>query len=261
MEQGSKENQPVKYPHKVKCMSCQKEINPKDAQKQGENYVCNECMAKKKMKANLLIIGGILLACVIAGLVIWRMIANNDEERRIASGFEGVTEINDSINVKVEAPKVEFNLATSTLTSIPVTVQAPIDNIEEFKRVLAKSVETAEQSNSQSLALPVVAIMFNFNSSEISKAGEDLLKEISKVYNESSKRGKVVINGYACNIGDDQPNNYISQLRAENVKKELIKDGISEANIEIHWYGKSKNSEFQLSKNEDYRRVLITFEN
>lgn len=271
----------------VKCQKCQKDIDPTDAQKVENGYVCNDCMPEckdchqhkpleegkqtdkgfvcndcaKKKRNRILFSCAIIVACVIAGLVIWRMIAYNDEERRMASGFEGVTEYNDSINVKVEAPKVEFHLASATLTSMPVTAQAPIDNIEEFKRVFATSVENAEQSNSQSLTLPVVAIMFNFNSSEISKAGEELLKEISKVYNESSKHGKVVVNGYACNIGDDQPNNYISQLRAENVKSELIKDGISADNIEINWFGKSKNAEFQLSNNEDYRRVLINFQN
>lgn len=271
----------------VKCQKCQKDINPEDAQKVENGYICNDCKPEckdchqhklveegkqtdkgfvcndcaRKKRNNILIVCAILVICVIAGLVIWRMIVNSEEERRITSGFDGVTEYNDSINVKVETPKVEFNLATATLTSIPITAQAPIDNIEEFKRILAKSVETAEQNNSQSLALPVVAIMFNFNSSEVSKEGKDLLKEISKVYNESSKQGKVIVNGYACNIGEDQPNNYISQLRAENVKNELIKEGIPESNISVKWYGKSKNSEFKLPRNEDNRRVLISFEN
>ena len=239
------------------CKDCNQHKPVTDGKQTDKGFVCNDCSKKKRNR--ILIACAILIACVIAGLVIWKMIVNSEEERRIASGFEGITEINDSINVKVDAPKIEFNLATATLTSMPVAAQAPVDNIEEFKRILAKNVKVAEQNNSQSLALPVVAIMFNFNSSEISKAGEDLLKEISKVYNESSKQGKVIVDGYACNIGDEETNNYISQLRAENVKNELIKDGIPIENIEINWYGKSKNSQFSLTKNEDYRRVLINF--
>ena len=285
MDDKIKKDSAVKETAPVACEKCGKMIPPENAMKTENGYVCNNCMPEcqdchqhklvedgkitdkgyvcndcaRKKKNRILIACAILVACVIAGLVIWRMIA--EDERRIASGFDSVSEYNDSINVKVEMPKVEFNIATATLTSMPVTAQAPIDNIEEFNRVLVKSVEAAEQSNSQSLSLPVVAIMFNFNSSEISNAGEDLLSEISKVYNESSKQGKVIVNGYACNIGDDEPNNYISQLRAENVKNELIKYGISTDKIEINWYGKSKNTEFQLSKNDDYRRVLINFEN
>ena len=85
-----------------------------------------------------------------------------------------------------------------------------------------------------------------------------MIREIVSLYKQTSKENNIVVEGYACNIGKDAPNDYISKQRAEAVKAALIENGIDVAKITTHWYGKSKNSEFNLPKNEDNRRVLIS---
>ncbi len=38
----------------------------------------------------------------------------------------------------------------------------------------------------------------------------------------------------------------------------LLIEWADASKVETHWYGKSKNAEFNLAKNEDNRRVLIS---
>lgn len=157
----------------------------------------------------------------------------------------------DSINV-------EFNLATATITSAPVSTQTPVNNIEDFKRVVDNNIDAAKSVKKNSLNIPVSSVQFGFKSATISTDASNLILEIANLYKQTSKENLIVIDGYACNIGTDAPNDLISQQRAESVKAFLIENGIDASKIKTHWYGKSKNEEFNLPKNEDNRRVLIS---
>lgn len=103
-------------------------------------------------------------------------------------------------------------------------------------------------------------LKFAFDSPELSEKTLASIKDVADLYNKSSRTKKLVIRGYACNIGDDAPNNYVSKQRAEAVKNAFIQYGVSEDNIKIEWFGKSKNAEFNLPNNADNRRVLISIE-
>ncbi len=238
---------------RVECKKCQKQVAPGNGQQKNGDFVCNECLAKSKR--NNIIVASSILACCIAGALIWFFIA---PDKRTATGFDGVAEINDSVNVVVDSINVEFNLATAAITSTPVSTQAPVNNIADFKHIIAQSVETAKTDNTNSLSIPVLAVQFGFKSSTLSADAINLIREITGLYNQTSKENMIVVEGYACNIGEDAPNDYISQERAETVKAALVEHGVDAAKITTRWYGKSKNSEFNLSKNEDNRRVLIS---
>lgn len=239
----------------VECKKCHQQVASGNGQTKNGEFICNECLAKSKR--NKVITACVALVCCIAGGIVWYCMSGADK-KTTASGFDGVTEINDSVNVVVDSINVEFNLATAAITSMPVSTQAPVTNIDDFKRVVAKNMEVAKSGNANSLDIPVSAIQFGFKSSALSAASYNLIREIVGLYNQTSKENNIVVEGYACNIGDDAPNDYISQQRAEAVKAALVENGIDASKISTQWYGKSKNSEFNLPKNEDNRRVLIS---
>ena len=238
----------------VECTRCHKNVAPTNGKKTKKGFVCNNCLAKSKR--NKIIALCAILACCVAGGATWYFTSHS--EKRTASGFDGVSEINDSVNVQMDSIKVQFNLATATITSTPVSTQAPVSNIEEFIRVVAQNVDAAKSNNTNALAIPVSSVQFGFKSSTLTPDAYNLIREIVSLYNQTSKENNIVVEGYACNIGADVPNNYISQERAEAVKAALIENGIDATKVITHWYGKSKNSEFNLPKNEDNRRVLIS---
>ncbi|MCM1141634.1 MAG: OmpA family protein [Muribaculum sp.] len=240
----------------VECKKCHKQVAPENAQQTDKGIVCNDCVAKAKR--NRIIVLFTVLGCLILGALIWFFVANNDKKSATATGFDGVTEINDSLNVVVDSVDVEFNIATATLSSAPVSTQAPVSNIEEFKRVLAQNVKAAKSGKENTLNVPVSAIMFSFKSAELTPEALNLIKEVTNLYGQTDKSGIINVDGYACNIGEDAPNDYISQQRVEAVKSALVALGVNPSKIELHWYGKSKNAEFNLPKNEDNRRVLIS---
>ena len=239
------------------CHRCHNHVLLEDGQEKNGKFICNECVAKSKR--NKWIALAILLACCIGGALTWYFIANPNQ-KLTATGFDGVTGINDSVNVQVDSINVEFNLATATITSIPVATQTPISNIEEFKRVVAQNIDAASSGTSNKLELPVSAVQFDFKSANLSTEAKRLIKEIATLYNQTSKANAIVIDGYACNIGEDAPNDYISRQRAEAVKCAFIENGIDASKISTHWFGKTKNAEFNLPHNEDNRRVLIRLE-
>ena len=239
----------------IECSRCHKQVAPTDGQEKNGKFICNECIAKSKR--NKWIALAILLACCVGGGLTWYFLANPNQ-KLTATGFDGVSEINDSVNVEIDSINVEFNQATATITSAPVSTQAPVSNIEDFKRVIAQNVDAAKSSKTNSLSIPVSSIQFGFKSAVLSTDAYNLLREIVSLFNQTSKENGIVVEGYACNIGEDVPNDYVSQQRAEAVKAALIENGVDAAKITTHWYGKSKNSEFNLPKNEDNRRVLIS---
>lgn len=240
----------------VECTKCHQQVSPANGQQKNAGFVCNECLAKSKRNTIIAVCG--ILACCIAAAIIWFYVADSD--KRTVSGFDGFSEINDSVNVEMDSINVEFNLATATITSVPVSTQAPVSNIEDFKRVVAKNVDAAKSTNTNSLSIPVTSVQFGFQSATLTTDAFNLIREIVSLYNQTSKENGIIVEGYACNIGEDAPNDYISQQRAEAVKAALVENGVDVAKITTHWYGKSKNSEFNLPKNEDNRRVLISIQ-
>lgn len=240
-----------------RCVECHQHKMKEDGKDLKNGFVCNNCLAKSKR--NKIIAIGAFVVCCIAAVVIWFHV-NGKDKRATASGFDGVTEINDSVNIEIDSINVEFNLETATIASIPVSTQAPVNNIEDFKRILAQNVDAAKSDKTNSLNVPVTAVQFGFKSAVLSAEAYNFIREIVALYNQTSKENEIIVDGYACNIGEDAPNDYISRQRAEAVKAVLVENGVDAAKIQTRWYGKAKNSEFNLPKNADNRRVLISIE-
>lgn len=239
---------------KIVCHKCHKQVTPENGQQKNYGFICNECLAKSK-RNKIIAVCAFLVCCTATAVTLFLIYGS---EKSTVSGFEGVSAINDSVNVDMDSINVEFNLATATITSSPISAQAPVSNIEDFKRIVAQNMDAARSSDSNSLSIPVSSVQFGFNSAVLTADAQNLIREIVSLYNKTSMEKGVVIEGYACNIGGDAPNDFISQQRAEAVRDALMENGLTHGKISTQWFGKSKNSEYRLPSNDEYRRVLIS---
>ena len=106
------------------------------------------------------------------------------------------------------------------------------------------------------IAIPSVGVKFALASADLSSV--ELVKEYAKYYTQTDKSATILVEGYACNIGDEQSNMILSQNRANNIKAILIECGVPEANIEVKYYGESKYEILGYNTQEEHRRVNIS---
>lgn len=237
----------------MKCIKCQKDVLVQNGVNTPNGFVCNDCMKKGKSKKAAIIAGSVLLLAIV-GIVVYFV----QSKKSGAVGFEGVTNVQDSVNVSVQKPVKTFNLNEAVAQANPVAAGQTIDNIESFKRVFAENVQKAKELNNGSVVIPNINVLFNFNSSVISSMGDELLREYANAYLQTNKEAVVLVEGFTCNIGGDDANNWMSEQRAKNVQQALIAAGIPESKLEVKWYGKSRFNEFNYSDKSEYRRVILS---
>lgn len=239
----------------VECSKCHKQVLPKDGMQKKETFVCNECLNKKKKKH--LVWGGIGTLVAIFAIIAVSVFALKDS-KRTGEGFEGVGEIKDSINVSVNTNSVKFELSATTAVSSSVSTQKPISNLEEFKRVFAQNIESADNNNSTEVVIPSVSTFFKINTNYFVNDGEVLINEFVSAYEKTNKKAVILVEGYTCDLGGTRLNDLLSESRAEAVKKALINAGISETMVEIKWYGKSRYHNFKYNNKSEHRRVILS---
>lgn len=233
---------------KIKCSVCGKEVPTNEVVKDKKgNVICKNC--KKKSQKRVLVWCLILLAkaAIAAGIYYYvstRPIEGNDQ------------------SIAIETPTIEiqdvpeFNIAETTPIA-PSAIGQTIDNLQSFKELMEQNIAEAKEDNSSNIEIPNVSALFAFNSAKLNFAGQELICEFINAYKQTNQQNHIVINGYACNIGPNYANNYISKERANIVKDFLIANGISEDKVEVNWYGKTMNHSFNYEKISDYRRVII----
>lgn len=131
------------------------------------------------------------------------------------------------------------------------------EDIESFKKIFEENCE-ALQNGDSSVVIPDIALLFDFKSAELRPQGAALLQEYAKAFLSTNQQATILVSGYACNLGSDEANFSTSERRAQAVTSALVAGGLSADNIEVKWYGKSKNSLFSYPRIEDYRRVLVS---
>ena len=233
--------------NQVKCTKCGTEVPESESKKTSKGLLCKKC-ARKRTLAWVIPVVLVALAGATAAIVL------TTREKSI-DGFEKNTAVNDSVNVVVQDVSDAFQLANAIAVA-PSTASEVAGNIESFKKLLEQSRAEAEEQNNGQITIPSIFTLFDYRSSVVKDNA--LLKEYANAYSETNKEAKVLVEGYACNLGTDEVNNRISQERAENVKKMLAENGIPEENIEVKWYGKSRNAEFNYDSKEEYRRVIVS---
>lgn len=236
----------------MQCIKCQKDVLVQNGVNTPNGFVCNDCIKKERVKKIALTIGGILLV-VIVGLAIYF-----SQSRNSAVGFEGVTDIQDSVYVSVQQPVAAFSLENTVAQANPVVAGQTVDNIASFKRQFEENVQKAKEANDGSVIIPNISVLFEFDSSVMSSVADALLEEYAKAYLQTNRQAIILVEGFACNAGTDAVNNWLSEQRAKNVQQLLVESGIPCKNIEVKWYGKSRNKEFSYPSAKEYRRVIVS---
>lgn len=252
MEERDNKKQMSGIQQSAECSKCHKQVPSTDGFQKPNGFVCNKCISKKKKQNLLVAIGGVVLAAII---IAWIFLGNS---KRRGEGFEGIGEIQDSVSLSVNANEVKFDLSTTTAVSSPVSTQAPISNLADFKNVFAQNVADATNKNAKDIVIPSVSPLFEINTDYFINEGEALVREFAAVYNKTNKEATILVEGFTCDLGEVNLNNKLSEVRAKVVKKILLDAGIPENKIEVKWYGKSRFKEFKYSSKSEYRRVILS---
>lgn len=221
---------------------------PNDENTRGEEV-------KTSNKKRKLIIGGAAIGAIIISALAVGYYSTSSPRK--GAGFDGVGQISDSMNVKVDSADVSFNLSTATAVSSPVSTQSPIANIADFKRVFENNVSDSKKKGDGSIVIPSIGAMFAINTNFFVGDGENVVKAFADTYLQTNKTATIVIEGYTCDLGEDGINTELSKLRAETAKAALIEAGVPSDKIEIKWYGKTRNKEFSYNDISEYRRVIV----
>lgn len=244
------------------CPSCKEPITPNLSDANGNSTptsLCEKCQKAKKNRKKAIIAAILISGALVVGTGWWYLSGNS--KQRSALGFGEIAAVQDSVKVEARgSEKVSFDIASAAISSKPVSTQNPVSNIEDFHRVVAENTEAAKGSGSNVLSVPTTALLFQLGSDKISQSSSAMIRELTKFFKGTNQKATILVEGFACNLGDKEVNDYISQQRANAVKEALTAEGIDPSKIKVQWYGKSRNKEFQLSSIEDYRRVLISFQ-
>ena len=212
---------------------------------------------KNTNKKRKLIIGGAAIGAIIISALAGGYYYSTSSIRN-GAGFDGVVQISDSMNVKVDSADVSFNLSTATAVSSPVSTQSPIANITDFHRALGKNVSDARKNGDGSILIPSIGAMFAINTNIFVGDGEEVVNAFADTYLKTNKTAMIDIEGYTCDLGEDRINTELSKLRAETAKSVLVEAGVPSDKIEIKWYGKTRNKEFSYKDISEYRRVIVS---
>lgn len=243
------------------CSSCKKAMTSNQSESSvnsTETPLCNKCKNAKKKRRNVMVTASLVGISLVAVTGWWYL--SSGAGQRSALGFGDIS-IQDSVKIEVkDSEKMSFNIASTAITSAPISAQSPISNIDDFHRVVAESTGMAKSTGNNVLSVPTTALFFQLGSNELSLSSASMIQGLAKVFKETNQKATIIVDGFACNLGGQKVNDYISKQRANAVKAALTAEGIDSNKIEVRWYGKSRNKEFQLSNIADYRRVLISFQ-
>lgn len=182
MEEKKQQKQMSSTQQSIECSRCHKQVSSANGVQKPNGFVCNECISKRKKQILLATIGGVV---VVGAILAWIFSGNS---KRTGEGFEGVGEIQDSVSLSVNANEVKFDLSTATAVSSPVSTQAPISNLADFKNVFAQNIADATDNNAKDIVIPSVSPLFEINTDHFINDGEALVREFAAVYNNVSSK-------------------------------------------------------------------------
>lgn len=245
-----------------RCSVCNKPL-PASQHSGGGNQqptdtICDSCKKKKKQKK--ILVAALLIGLAVVGAGSWYYFSGNSG--RTAQGFGGVTAIEDSVKVQVKNNgKVDFNIASAALASSPASAQAPVSNIEDFNSAIYENSEEAKKNGDNTLSVPTSSLQFQLNSPELSTASIRMVEGLAKFFKKTNQQTTILVEGFTCDLGGKKINDVLSQQRAAAVKSAFVAQGIDPNKVNVKWYGKTRNKEFKLADQADYRRVLVSFKN
>lgn len=237
----------------IKCIKCQKDIQEGQEVRTSKGFVCPACANEIKKKKRYTVAGAIsvvAIAAVVGGLAL--------SSQQTYNGFDGVGNINDSINVSVYNADSLNYIEGLIAARDTVSGSKPIDNIESFNSQFLNNIKSSKDNSSSAVVIPSISALFEINTNYFANNGKELIKEFAKAYIKTNKIANILIEGYTCDLGGDKMNTTLSQLRTEAAKNVLEAAGVPSDRIETKWYGKSRYNEFSYSDKSEYRRVTIS---
>ena len=109
-----------------------------------------------------------------------------------------------------------------------------------------------------SLDLSRVGILFAVGKDVPIMCTEEIIKTYAEKYLIKEVSDIIHIEGYSCDLGEENYNKSLSRHRAEYVKKILVSAGIPERRIKLDYYGESKFGKVGFGNKEKYRRAQIS---
>lgn len=234
----------------VKCIKCQKDISAEQGVESSKGILCQECASTIKKKRY--VIAGAASAATVAAAIGFFTLSPN------YNGFGGVGSINDSTSISVNGVDSLNYIEGVIAARDTISGSQPIDNIESFTTQFANNLTSSRNNKASSVIIPSISTLFEINTNYFSKGGDELVKEFAKIYLKTNKQATILVEGYTCDLGGDELNTTLSELRANAVKDVLISAGVSADNIETKWYGKSRFKDFTYADKSDYRRVIVS---
>jgi outer membrane protein OmpA-like peptidoglycan-associated protein len=120
--------------------------------------------------------------------------------------------------------------AAPVATSQPEFAWVDNENAEEDAKT--------EIDESEAKAFEFKTVNFTLNKNEIRKDQVEKIEQDSEVAKSAVEKGKkVVVQGHCCQLGSYSYNMALSQRRADAIKKELVKRGVSDSSIKTVGYG------------------------
>lgn len=164
--------------------------------------------------------------------------------------------------VLIEARKSEAEVAEKRAKEALTEAQKERREAERARQraeELAMRVNELEaQQTERGLVLTLGDVLFDFDKATLKPGGQRAVSELTKFLKEYPER-KVMIEGFTDSIGSESYNEELSRRRADAVRMELNKNGISSGRIQIRGYGErfavaSNNTEAGRQRN---RRVEV----
>lgn len=185
-------------------------------------------------------------------------------EESIPVGVSAVEEAKpDTAAIQVEAKPVEeaFNLAKLRPVAWGVTENGYVESAAAFNESFDRLVAKAQEAKADRVEFPVAAIRYGLRGYDVSKVESEMVKALSEAFMKTSQEGKLLVEGYTCNVGNSAYNEKLSRQRAERVGNLLKDAGIPADKVEVKWYGETKYGQLPgVSGQEANRRVTITVE-
>ena len=237
-----------------KCIKCSKMIPDEQVSKgkqTPQGFVCANCNRKKK--------GGIIAGALIAAALLggggywWYNKSINIENKVNTEGADRALDKNSMPKKDREPLNPSKALAIS-----PTQSTNEVNNLEDFKRLVAESLKTAEEDGSNQIAIPSIGMLFEKGSYVLKQETQNLLKEFAKTYLQTNKEAVLLVEGYTCDLGTDKLNDRLSERRAESIKNSLIAEGVPTDKVEIKWYGESQYNNSPYKTREENRRVNVS---
>jgi outer membrane protein OmpA-like peptidoglycan-associated protein len=102
-------------------------------------------------------------------------------------------------------------------------------------------------------------VLFDFERARIKTAARPILTAIGKLFELHPEWVKIRIEGHADTRGDAQYNLELSQRRADNVRKEIVKHGIPEGVIDAVGFGSEKPRDLREEEDAHHRNRRVEF--